>query len=150
MRNVLVRKSGDTQYSRFFLEHKDDTGRGACTHKSKNVQHRAEVIWNEKIKIGSTGNQLTNTTLGLLLAKTPEQERPRHLCLSLRCRSYCKPVQTAQQNDDSTDRKRQNVKKKSVYNKNTKEHLVLARLQIGLGRDVHWEWPDQSAAWMES
>ena len=38
-------------------------------------------------KFGSTGNELTDTTPRRLLAETLEQERPRHLWLSLRCGS---------------------------------------------------------------
>ena len=46
------------------------------------------------IKLGGTGVHLTDTTLRRRLANTMEQERPRHLWLSLRCISYCTPVQT--------------------------------------------------------
>ena len=35
------------------------------------------------IKLGGTGNHLTDTTIRRLLAKTLEQEKPRHLWLSL-------------------------------------------------------------------
>ena len=46
------------------------------------------------IKLGGTGNHLSDTTLGRQLAKTLEQKRPRHLWFSLRCGSYCTPVPT--------------------------------------------------------
>ena len=39
------------------------------------------------IKLGGTGNHLSDTTLRRQLAKTLEQERPRHLWFSLRCGS---------------------------------------------------------------
>ena len=46
------------------------------------------------IKLGGTGNHLSDTTLRRQLAKTLEQKRPRHLWFSLRCGSYCTPVPT--------------------------------------------------------
>ena len=57
------------------------------------------------IKLGSTGNHLTDTTLRRLL------------------------------------------KKRRRLQQEYKGALELARLQIGLGGDVHWERPDRCAAW---
>ena len=46
------------------------------------------------IKLGGTGNHLSDTTLRRQLAQTLEQNRPRHLWFSLRCGSFCTPVPT--------------------------------------------------------
>ena len=71
------------------------------------------------IKLGGTVNQLTDTTLRRLLAKTLEQERPRHLWLSLRCGPNCTPVQTAHiklttAQKQAEREKRRRLQKKSI------------------------------------
>ena len=74
------------------------------------------------IKLGGTGNHLSDTTLRRQLAKTLEQKRPRHFWFSLRCGSYCTPVPTVH-NKSTTSKNRQNVKNEEDCNKNFKEHL---------------------------
>ena len=111
------------------------------------MQHHAGARWKKSaIKLGGTGNHLSDTTLRRQLAKTLEQERPRHLWLSLRCGSYCTPVPTVH-NKSMTSQKQTEREKRRRLQQEYKGALELARLQIGLGGDVHWEWPDQCAAW---
>ena len=97
------------------------------------------------IKLGGTGNHLSDTTLRRPLAKTLEQERPRHLWFSLRCGSCCTPVPTSTTN--RRPQKQTEREKRRRLQQEYKGALELARWQIGLGGDVHWEWPDQCAAW---
>ena len=81
-----------------------------------------------------------------LLAKSLEQERPRHLWLSLRCGSYCTPARTV--NNLRTDAQTQTERgKRRRLQQEYKGALDLARVQLGPGGDVHWEWPDQCAVW---
>ena len=112
-------------------------------HKGARMYNTMQDLAGTKnaIKLGGPGNHLTDTTLRRLLATTLEQDRPRHLWLSLRCGSYCTPVQT--EHNKLTTAQRQTEREK--MRRPQQEHkgaLELAKLQIGLGGDVHWEWPD--------
>ena len=110
--STLNSETSCTQHSRCCVEPfdrttKNGTCRDRCTHKSKNVQHHAETRWDDKChqarrhKLRGTSSHLIDSTHRRLLAKTLEQERPRHLWLSLRCRSYCTPARTL--NNPRTD-----------------------------------------------
>ena len=96
-------------------------------------------------KLGGTRTHLVDSTRRRLHVKSLEQERPGHLRLSLRCGSCCTPSQTVINFRTDAQKQTERERKRRLQ----QEHegaLELARVQIGLGRDVHWEWPDPCAA----
>ena len=56
-------------------------------------------------------------------------------------------VMKMEHNTLTTAQKQTEREKMRRLQQECKGALELARLQIGLGGDVHWEWPDQCAAW---
>ena len=66
------------------------------------------------IKLGGTGNHLSDPTLRRQLAKTLEQERPRHLWFSLRCGSYCTPVPTVHNKSTTSQKQTEREKRRRL------------------------------------
>ena len=96
--------------------------------------HQARKYWKPSERYNSQTTTCKNTGT-----------RERHMWFSLRCGSYCTPVPTVH-NKSTTSQKQTDREKRRRLQQEYKGALELARLQIGLG-DVHWEWPDQCAAW---
>ena len=98
------------------------------------------------MKLGGAGNHLTDTNTQTTPCQNTGTKKQRHLWLSLRCGSYCKPVQT-EHNKLTTAQKQTEREKMGRLQQEYKGALELARSHIGPGGDAHLEWPDQCAAW---
>ena len=93
-------------------------------------------------ELGGTGSHLIDPTCRRLLGKTLEQERPRHLWFSPRCGPYCTPARAVNNTRTNTHQQTEREKRRRLQQE-CKGAFELARLQ----NDVHWDWPDQCAAW---
>ena len=90
-------------------------------------------------KLGGTGSHLVDPARRRIIARSLEQARLRHLWSSLRCGSVDNRRTETQKHTEREMKRRPQQEYQGA--------LELARVQAGLGGDVHRDWPDQCAAW---